>query len=118
MDANARRGKRISHGFARLRRMASEQAYQIAELMGAAKHYTSQLEHLMAGNAELTAKIAELDQFVTDDEAQDDANDAALQAVIVDLKAQLAAAGPVDTQPLIDQLEAIRQKLHTPAPSA
>lgn len=72
---------------------------------------------LMADIQALNDKIAALSQFVTDDEAADDANEAALQAVIADLKAQIAAgAPPSDFQAQVDALDAVIAKLHTPAP--
>ncbi len=72
------------------------------------------MEIVMADIAALNAKIAELNQAVLDDEAADDKNEADLNAVIVDLKAQLAAGTPIDTQPFIDALEAIKGNLHAP----
>ena len=74
----------------------------------------------MADTHALDAKIAELAQFVKDDEDQDDATEAAMNAVVADLRAQLAAAisAGVDLQPQIDALEAIKSTLHTPPPTA
>ena len=94
-----------------LSRTIKQDFHQLRRLV---KRQTSLLEIIMAGQKELADKIAELEQAITDDEAQDDANEAALNAVIVDLKAQLDAAQPIDTQPIIDQLEAIKGRLHAP----
>lgn len=65
----------------------------------------------MAGIEELQAKINELQQAVSDDEANDAETVAKLNITIQDLRDQVAAGQPVDTQPLIDQLEAIKSSL-------
>lgn len=68
-------------------------------------------EGLMAGIEELQSKINELQQAVSDDEASDAEVVAKLNITIQDLRDQLANNQPVDTQPLIDQLEAIKTSL-------
>ena len=84
-------------------------------LVGAARrldHYINLItEGLMAGIEELQAKISELQQAVSDDEANDAETVAKLNITIQDLRDQVAAGQPVDTQPLIDQLEAIKASL-------
>lgn len=68
-------------------------------------------EGLMAGIEELRAKVDELQQAVSDDEANDAEVVARLNVTIRDLQTQLDNNQPVDTQPLIDQLEAIKTSL-------
>lgn len=88
--------------------------HKFAQLERAARKVHLWMEITMAGIDELNAKIAELNQLVKDDEAQDDATEAALNQTIVDLKAQIGSQTPLDTQPFIDALEAIKANLHTP----
>lgn len=68
-------------------------------------------EGLMAGIQELQDKINELQTAVSDDEASDKEVVDKLNITIQDLRDQLANNQPVDTQPLIDQLEAIKESL-------
>jgi predicted HAD superfamily Cof-like phosphohydrolase len=68
-------------------------------------------EGMMAGIEELQSKINELQQAVSDDEANDAEVVARLNVTIQDLQDQVAAGQPVDTQPLIDQLQAIKDSL-------
>lgn len=62
---------------------------------------------------QLNAKIAELKQAIIDDEAQDDANEAALQKVIDDLQAKIDAGEQADFQEQIAALEEIKGLLHS-----
>jgi hypothetical protein len=111
MDKNTRRSRRIHELFARLHRMADEQSCKIAGLLSTAKYLTLQAEHLMANIQELQDKIAELKDAVAADEAADADLVERLTAKIAELQAAVDANVPVDTQPLIDELEAIKASL-------
>jgi hypothetical protein len=63
---------------------------------------------------ELNAKLAELQDAVKTDEEQDDANAAALQAVITELQAKVDGS-TVDFSEQIDKLNEIMGLLHGPA---
>jgi hypothetical protein len=93
--------RQIGKGFARLHRSAK----QLEE------RFTLFTEIIMADIQALQAKIDELRDAVEADEAADADLVARLNATIADLQAQVAANQPVDTQPLIDELESIKASL-------
>ena len=85
---------------------------RLAAAVGRLEKYAKlTMEGIMAGIEELQTKISELQQAVSDDEANDAETVAKLNIVIQDLHDKLNAAQPVDTQPLIDQLQAIKASL-------
>jgi hypothetical protein len=68
-------------------------------------------EIIVANIQDLQAKIDELKDAVAADEAADAELVTRLEAKIAELQAALDANVPVDTQPLIDELEAIKASL-------
>lgn len=62
---------------------------------------------------ELNTKIAELKQAIIDDEEQDAANEAALQQIITDLRAQVAS-GTTDFEAQFNALEELKGQLKSP----
>jgi hypothetical protein len=112
--AGLRRRRRLLVGFSRLIGSVGGVEGRLVGALGLSKFVTHVLEQIMANVQQLNDKIAELEQAVKDDEAQDDANEAALKAVIADLQSQVAAG--VDLQPQIDALNAVMANLHAPTP--
>jgi signal transduction histidine kinase len=96
-----RTSRHIGKGFARLHRLAKQLEERVTLFM----------EIIMADIQALQAKIDELRDAVEADEAADAELVTRLNATIADLQAQVAANQPVDTQPLIDELESIKASL-------
>jgi hypothetical protein len=95
------RRERIRRMFVEVSRLTNRQAHRLTMFQ----------EILMAGQQELNDKIAELNRAVEADEEADQQLVDQLEAQIADLKAQVAAGTPIDTQAQIDALEAIKEKL-------
>lgn len=81
-------------------------------------HLTIFMELIMSDIQALESKIAELRDAVSAHEAADAALVDRLNAKVAELQAALDAAQPVDTQSMIDELEAIKLSLGPVAPAA
>lgn len=111
--ANEQRQREIARQFRRLARIARELerntrwVVSLLDLVG----------NIMATNQEkmqqLTDELAKLQQQVTDDEAQDDANAQALLDQVAALEAALAGSS-IDVQPQLDAITEIANSLHAP----